>query len=201
MSAKTSKQPRGVAILAVLAVVLVLTMTITFAITLSQHERREAGKSVHNTSMQTMADSTLQLARNFFAANYANWTTYLTYFVQHPVQIDTPNNVKNYLNKLQGAHPELFAQAPAGYSCFMYVVDNVDELPPAANNPNQDNDLLVYVGAVCIQLDQGGNTEGSQLVTELTAPLLFTPTANMYRSQASGGSQDNNNMTVVAGFR
>ena len=51
------------------------------------------------------------------------------------------------------------------------------------------------------QTNQGGSTEQSQLIAELTAPLLFSPTANIIQSQASGGSQGNNNDSQMNAFR
>ena len=110
-----------------------------------------------------------------------------------------------YITKLRGDRPELFAQLPAylasNFDCFMYAQDNVDEFAPVANNPNHDNDLLIYVGAVCAQKNQGGSTEQSQLVAELTSPLLYSPTGNIIQSQASGGSQGNNNDSQMNAFR
>jgi Tfp pilus assembly protein PilX len=192
---------RGMAIVVVLGIVALLLSIASFAIVLSQQERKNAGKEIHNASIQEMTESTLQLARNFFAANYFKWGSYLAYFVDNPVQIKDPTAAKTYVANLKTAHPELFANPPSGYDCFMYAQDNVDEFPPVPNDPKRDNDLLIYIGAVCIQQQQGGSTQRDQLIGELSAPLLYSPTANIYRSQASGGSQDNNNTSVVAGYR
>jgi len=102
-------------------------------------------------------------------------------------------------------HPELFAQLPSylssNFDCFMYAQDNVDEFAPVTNNPSVDNDLLIYVGAVCAQRNQGGSTLQNQVIAELTAPLLYSPTANIYTAQASGGSQGNNNDSVMNSYR
>jgi hypothetical protein len=54
---------------------------------------------------------------------------------------------------------------------------------------------MIYVGAVCAQRNQGGSTQGNQLIAEVSAPLLYTPSDNIIESQASGGSQGNNNET------
>jgi hypothetical protein len=198
---KVDRSARGMAILLVMGIVFLLLSIASFAIVLSQQERKNAGKEIHNASMQEMAESTLQLARNFFAAQYFSWGVYLAYFVDNPVQIKDAAAAKAYVAKVRAAHPELFGNAPAGYDCFMYAQDNVDEYAPAPNDPKRDNDLLIYIGAVCIQQQQGGSTVSNQLIAELSAPLLFSPTANIYRSQASGGSQDNNNTSVIAGYR
>jgi hypothetical protein len=193
------------ALLPIILLVAALTVVAAFAIKVSGTERAQAGKSVHNVSMQIMADTTLQLARNFFAMHYQQWGTYLSYFNTNPVQLASRGSMATYIAKLRTDRPELFVQLPAylasNFDCFMYAQDNVDEFAPVANNPGQDNDLLIYVGAVCAQRNQGGSTESGQLIAELTAPLLYSPTANVIQSQASGGSQGNNNDSLMSTFR
>jgi hypothetical protein len=195
---------RGMALLPIILLVAALTVVAAFAMKVSGTERMEAGKSVHNVSMQTMADTTLQYGRNFFAVRYQQWGTYLDYFVKNPVQLASRANMTAYIAKLRTDRPELFIVLPsylaANFDCFTYAQDNVDEFQ-TTNNPSVDNDLLIYVGAVCAQRNQGGSTQGSQLIAELTAPLLYSPTANIIQSQASGGSQGNNNYSVMSTFR
>lgn len=198
------RSPRGMALLPIIVLVAALTAVAAFAVKVSGTERAEAGRSVHNVSMQTMADTTLQLGRNFFAARYSQWGTYLSYFVDNPVKLATRAEMATYVAKLKNDHAELFVQLPSylsdNFDCFMYAQDNVDEFG-ITNNPRVDNDLLIYVGAVCAQRNQGGSTQSDQLIAELTAPLLFSPTANIIQSQASGGSQGNNNDSVMNTFR
>jgi len=198
------RAPRGMALLPIILLVAALTVVAAFAVKVSGTERAEAGKSVHNVNMQTMADTTLQLARNFFAGRYQQWDTYLAYFNANPVQLQSRAAMATYITKVRGDHSELFVQLPpylaSNYDCFMYAQDNVDEFPPVANNPSHDNDLLIYVGAVCAQKTQGGSTESNQLIAELSAPLLYAPPNNI-TSQASGGSQGNNNDSQMNAFR
>jgi hypothetical protein len=193
------------ALLPIILLIAALSIVAAFAVKVSGTERAEAGKSVHNVSMQTMADTTLQLGRNFFAARYQQWGTYLDYFVKNPVQLASRSDMATYVAKLRTDHPELFVQLPSyladNYDCFMYAQDNVDEFAPLVNNPSADNDLLIYVGAVCAQRSQGGSTQSDQLIAELTAPLLYSPTANIYQAQASGGSQGNNNDSIMNTYR
>jgi hypothetical protein len=202
---RSGRSARGMALLPIILLVAALTAVAAFAVKVSGYERMEAGKSVHNVSMQTMADTTLQLGRNFFAARYQQWGTYLTYFVNNPVQLANRANMAAYITKLRNDRPELFVQLPAylaaNFDCFMYAQDNVDEFAPVVNDPKVDNDLLIYVGAVCAQRNQGGSTESNQIIAELTAPLLYSPTANVIQSQASGGSQGNNNGSLMNTFR
>jgi hypothetical protein len=202
------------AMVIVLGIVIVLSLLVAFAVTMSGRERIATGKLVHNLSIQDLTESTLQRARGFFAQNYGpggnTWNLYLAYFVDHPV-ILTPSGgsaptltqVNASITTLTTDHPELLnPNTPSGYVCYMFVRDNVDEFPPLANNPRQDNDLLVYVGAVCVETQaRGGSNQSSPLVAELTAPLLFNPTAAQYANQASGGTQGLNNSSQVPGYR
>ncbi|MFL5437717.1 MAG: hypothetical protein ACJ79W_01020, partial [Myxococcales bacterium] len=71
MNSTSFRRPaRGMALLPIILLVAFLSAVAAFAMKVSGTERAEAGKSVHNVSMQTMADTTLQLGRNFFAAQY-----------------------------------------------------------------------------------------------------------------------------------
>ncbi|MFL5393788.1 MAG: hypothetical protein ACJ79G_13195 [Myxococcales bacterium] len=205
MNSTSFRRPaRGMALLPIILLVAFLSAVAAFAMKVSGTERAQAGKSVHNVSMQTMADTTLQLGRNFFAAQYQQWGTYLSYFVDHPVQLASRADMSTYVTKLRGDHPELFVKLPDyladTFDCFMYAQDNVDEFAPATNKPRIDNDLLIYVGAVCAQKTQGGSTQTNQIIAELTAPLLYAP-PNTIGSQASGGSQGNNNDSQMNTFR
>jgi len=209
-----SRRMSGMAMMVVLGIVVVLSMVVAFAITMSGRERGETGKLVHNLTIQGLTESTLQRARGFFALNYGpngnTWNMYLAYFVDHPVILAPPGStaptvaqVNTSVGQLTTAHPELMnPNVPSGFSCWMYLRDNADEFPPLANNPRQDNDLLVYVGAVCAQTQTTtGSQQASPLIAELTAPLLFNPTAAQYSNQASGGTQGLNNASQVAAPR
>lgn len=204
-----SRRMSGMAMMVVLGIVVVLSVVVAFAITMSGREQTETGKLAHNLTLQELTESTLQRARGFFAANYgpngSTWNTYLAYFVDHPVIFapsagspPTFGQINASITQLTTDHPELISpNVPAGFSCYMYLRDNADEFPPLANNPRQDNDLLVYVGAVCAQTT---NNLATPLVAELTAPLLYNVTAQ-YQNQGSGGAQGINNASLLAGYR
>jgi Tfp pilus assembly protein PilV len=206
---KTRRQS-GMAMVIVLGVVVLLSIVVAFAINLSGRERRETGKLIHNATIQQMTESTLQRARGFFANNYgangSTWNTYLAYFVDNPVILTPPSGttaatqITNAINALNSAHPELInPNTPAGYSCYMYLRDDMDEFG-TANNPKQDNNHLVYVGAVCAQTAINLSQQSSPLVAELTAPLLYNPVLQ-YANQASGGTQGLNNSSTIPGYR
>jgi hypothetical protein len=196
----------GMAMVVVLGIVVLLSVVVAFAITMSGREQNETGKLVHNLSIQGLTESTLQRARNFFAANYGpngnTLNSYLAYFVTNPVKlVPSGSSSPTYAQvnaaigpggTLTAAHPELInPNTPAGYACYMFVRDNVDEFPPLANNPSRDNDLLVFVGAVCAQTAAGGgSTATTPVVAELTAPLIYN-NGQQYTSQAAQGSGNN----------
>jgi hypothetical protein len=115
MTSIRSQHPaRGMALLPIILLIGALTIVAAFAVKMSGTERANAGRAVHNTSMQTMADTTLQLGRNFFAARYSQWGTYLDYFVTHPVQLASRSTLSTYIATLKSDHPELFVSLP-GY--------------------------------------------------------------------------------------
>ena len=201
----------GMAMVLVLGVVVLLSLVVAFAITMAGKEGRDAGKMAHNLTLQEMTEGTLQRGRGFFAQNYgpagATWNLYLAYFVDNPVLLtpsggSTPTfaQVTASLARLTTDHPELMnPNVPPAFSCYLYVRDNVDEFPPLVNDPRRDNDLLIYVGAVCVETRSASN-QASPLIAELIAPLLFNASVQ-YANQASGGTQGLNNASQVPGFR
>lgn len=179
---------RGMALLIALAVVVLLAAVVATAVGWSKNDRLNAGKAIHNLTVQDVTESTLQYGRAFFAqpANYTKWNTYLAYFV----------TTKTFA-QVQTDHPELIPTFPAGtpFNCFTYARDDYDELPPAANNTSVDNNLRVLVGAVC-------TAQVGTLQSELTGVLEYNPTGgNNCSSQFSSGTQGNNNCSLAANYR
>jgi len=176
----------------VLGIVVLLGAMVVTAMSWSQADRVRTGKLVHNQSVQQLAETTLQFGRGYFAANYtpAKWNSYLAYFVS----ARTVAQVKN-------DHPELIPALPAntGYDCFTYAKDDVDELPPAVNDPTVDNNMRIFVGAYC--LEQSPPPGRAALDAELVAPLEYNPVSTASQSQYAGGSQGLSNFSTVAGYR
>ena len=194
------QKARGMAMLTVLGIVVLLTVIVTFALTISGRERREAGKLIHNLTIQQMTEGTLQRARGFFAQNYSAWGTYLTYFVVTPLLLQPASQIPLTLNTLTTDHPELInPNTPSGFSCYMYLRDNVDEFT-TVNDPKVDSDQLVFVGAVCVQTVTNLSDQSTPLIAELTAPIVYTSPVQ-YGNQSSGGTLGANNSSVVAGYR
>jgi hypothetical protein len=174
--------PRGFALVIVLLVIVLLSGVLGGAILYSRQDRLHAAKSVHNLGIQQATETTLQFGRQFFARKqtFDVWSTYLSYFLS-----------ARTFTRVSADHPELIPQFPAGtnYNCFVYARDDVDELPPAAVNPSTDNNMRIFVGAVCATA--AGITPS--LTAELIAPLEYNPNDNRYTAQASGGTDGANN--------
>jgi hypothetical protein len=174
----------------VLGVMVLLSALVVSAMAWSKGDRTRTAKLVHNLGNQQLAESTLQFGRGYYAQNYAKWNTYLDYFAS-----------ARTVAQVKADHPEVMAPIPAdsGYDCFSYAKDDVDELPPAANNPKVDNNLRIFVGAYC--LERAPPPERAALQVELMAPLEYNPASRSCQSQFSGGTQGVNNCSTVAGYR
>jgi hypothetical protein len=183
MSSKIVR-PRGLALVVVLSMVVLLTVLVSFAITISNADRTLAARQIYNSAGNEVLESALQYARGMFATNYLSsnqWSTYLGIdYSGIPATVPT-------------GHPELSVpNLPSGYTCVVYAKDDIDE-PVGHNNPSYDNNLRIFVGAVC-QTPQGA-------LSELSAPLEYNPTATTYSSQGSGGTQGINNYVRQQGYR
>jgi len=177
-----SRAQRGLAMVVVLSMVVLLTVLVAFAITVSNQDRGQAGKQISNTTVNTVLEASLQYGKGMFAANYLTsnkWGDYLALdYTGLPATVPA-------------GHNELVVPSlPGGYTCVVYARDNIDEQP---SNPNVDNDLRIFVGAVC-QTPDGK-------IAEISAPLDYNPTALTYGSQGSGGTQGTNNAARTATIR
>ena len=160
---------RGLAMVVVLSMVVLLTLVVSFAITVSNRDGAQVGKQIHNLTVQNVAESSLQYARQFFSINYLAWNNYLA--LSYPPVV--------------GNNPELFPAVPSGYNCYIYARDDADEIPPALSDPTHDNNHLIYIGARC--------TGPNNTTAELSAPLLWDASRTSYSSQGSGGTHGINN--------
>jgi hypothetical protein len=183
----STRPERGFAMVMALGVIVLLLSVLAYAIAYSQQDRVHTGKSVHNATVQGLTESTLQFGRSFYTLNYPFWPTYLSYFL-------TPRTAA----QVKTDHPELVPPLPAGvgFDCYVYARDDVDELPPAANNPAVDNNLQIFIGAVCVQ-----SGAANPLQSELIAALELDPSSALCQTQFGGGTQGLNNCSTAAGYR
>ncbi len=179
-----ARPPRGLALVVVLSMIILLTVLVSFAITVSNQDRQQASKQISNANVNEALESSLQYGRSLFFANYISsnqWSNYLAL------------NYTGLPTTVPSGHNELVVpNLPSGFNCVVYARDDIDE-PPGAGNPNVDNNLRIFVGAVC-------QTPDGKLA-EISAPLEYNPTANTYTAQGSGGTQGINNYSRQQGYR
>jgi hypothetical protein len=187
------RRSRGSALVVVLALTTIMTLLVAAAIVVSGQDRKNAGKIVRNTNLQDLTEATLQFGRAYFTQNFTLWNTYLAYFAGSP----------SYTNVTQ-QHPELVFPGANGteFSCIIYLHDDIDELPPAANNPSSDNNLRVFVGAYCT-MNPFATPRNLQYASssEMSAPLAYNPAQTQCQAQFSGGTQGLNNCSTPIGYR
>jgi hypothetical protein len=158
--------------MAVILGMLVSLLTYAFA------QRRAAINYARGADRLTCAQSGLQLARAYFARNFTRWNTFLSQpNIYNPIQMATWNNPTSTprgpadispTSPLRASNPELFIDVDGDNQpdVFIYIRDNQDEFPPAADNPLRDNDQNVIVGTICIS---------TTMVPQSTGPAPAVP--------------------------
>ena len=165
-----ARAQRGFAIFAVLGVVLVMATIVAFTIAISSKERTNAGKNVHNQNVHNATESALQFAKGYFVHQYPNgcWDRYLKYFVLHPPKTGSWADLSATVAAVKAFDPYL-TPTESGFQCFLYARDDIDEVG-SPNDPTKDNNLFIFVGAVCGQQVPGRT---APLIAEVEAPLMF----------------------------
>ncbi len=153
---------RGSSLLATMIMLAVILGLVAALLSYSFAQRRSAINAARSTDRLTCAQSGIQLARTYFARNFTQWNTFLSQpNIYNPIQMATWNNPSSTppgpadispTSPLRTSHPELFVDVDGDNlpDVFIYIRDNQDEFPPAADNPFRDNDQNVIVGAICI---------------------------------------------------
>jgi hypothetical protein len=177
-----SRPQRGLAMVVVLSMVVLLTVLVAFAITVSNQDRGQAGKQISNATVNSVLEAALQYGKGMFAANYLTSNKWGDYLALDYTGLPTT---------VPAGHNELVVPSlPGGYTCVVYARDNIDEQP---SNPSVDNDLRIFVGAVCQTPDRK--------IAEISAPLDLNPTSLTYGSQGSGGTHGTNTAARTTTFR
>jgi hypothetical protein len=105
--------------------------------------------STHSTQMtrtgisaQFCAEAGLVAAHSAVASSYSSWGTALATTAATPAgSIPTEPAFFSSINH------DVDGDGAADFT--LYIKDNSDELPPASDNPAQDNDLRVYIVSRC----------------------------------------------------
>jgi hypothetical protein len=153
---RRGRAQRGSALIVTMSVMAVVMLAVASLMLVVQHTRINAINQARSMPRNYCVDTGLQLARLYFGNNFSSWNTYLSDPAHYDPVVSSWNPAATAANPtsaaLQAAHPELFADLDGDGQpdVYIYVRDNADELPPATENWMRDNDMQVYVGAVCI---------------------------------------------------
>lgn len=205
MNARRSE--RGTALLTAVILMAVLLFAVASLLSYAGRVHREAIRAARRQNRLSCAEAGLQLARRYYAANYSQWNTFfanpqiynpvpaawMTAAGLSPASPGTVGQAGNPLNN----QPQLFADLDGDHQAdvYIYLRDNQDELPPATDDWQRDNDGAAIVGAVCISKTmvprlEDGQVDPSQLTSE--ALLIVNDVPARYRMGYGCGNGDGN---------
>jgi len=199
---------RGSALLVAMGVALVLLTIVAGLFVMAGAERRRASVPARQLQRVGCAQAGLQLARSYYLAHYGDWGAYLSNpKVYDPIKADWMSTAAGCVSGCGASNPtdatfqttnkSLFfdLDGDSKADVYIYIRDNEDEMPPAANSWIADHDLSVFVGSVCVSstltpLGTNGKPDPSQLNAE--ALLTYHPTTPPYSQAANGPTGDGN---------
>ncbi|HTE54930.1 MAG TPA: hypothetical protein VK698_28950 [Kofleriaceae bacterium] len=161
---------RGAAMLLIATLLIALLAGGGVALYLQLQSTKSAGMVKAARTSLYCAEAGLAASRGIIALNYLTWPTAL--------DASTSNDPPWY--PLVG---DIDGDGVDDYE--VRIRDNDDEVPPAPNDPERDNDRQVFAVAHCIK-----NTEVSREVVEL---LLVASSGHVYRNQSGGGAFSSGN--------
>jgi hypothetical protein len=174
---KRRSNQRGSGLLTVMSVTTVLLLLVASLFYIVQRNAANAIAQARSLPRSYCADTGLQVSRAYFGKNYAKWNTFLADPSHYNPVVASWNPAGTAADPtslaLQAAHPELFVDIDGDgkVDVYLYVRDNPDELPPATENYLRDNDMQVFVGAVCVSStlvprQADGSVDSSHLTAE-----------------------------------
>jgi hypothetical protein len=204
---KSRRPERGAALLFVMSMVALLMMVVLGLLYYTSSARQRSIRAARALTELPCAESGLQIARSYYWANVGQWNSFLsspeTYNPigwtgsSKSIPKAGPNATALETSKakaLRDNFPQLFADLDGDGQpdVYIYIRDDVDESP---NNPLQDNNQTVIVGAVCISdtlvpRRQDGTIDPSMANVEA---MLSYSMANRYTAQRSCGSTGTGN--------
>jgi hypothetical protein len=162
---RVPRRQRGAAALALLLVLCsVAAMLGALAIRGAVADQRIAGAQRRSRTAFYCAEAGLQASRAWFAGNYGQWNA--MFDTSHAPPAGYPVSA------------DIDGDGLADYQVTLR--DNVDEFPPLANNPLQDNDLTAVMVSRCASA-----TLGNRTVEEI---VVVNTRGTSYRTQAGHGS-------------
>lgn len=122
--------PRGVALLLTLVVTSALLLSGFVALELRMSTLRQAGEALRGKEAFYCAEAGLAAGRDHFRAHAKQWTAYLHNNFQLTGQASQEVGVR--------------------FNYAVRILDNVDEFPPFANDPQTDSDQVVLMESTCL---------------------------------------------------
>lgn len=189
---------RGAAMITVLILMGLLAVIVAGLMTYVYQQRLRTIAAARSLKRESCAENGMQYARAFFAANFANWNSYLSnptnYNSQAPAGVD--GGVYEVTTGIPGSL--LYDLDGDGLSdVYIFIRDNPDELKPAIPNPAQDNDQNVFIGAVCISSTMSPRRPDGKVspnLLKVEGLLSYNLPNNGYSSQAGGGTSGVGNL-------
>lgn len=195
-----TRRSQGFAMLVVLMIMALLALVAVFALTNAASDRQRAIRHVRSETRESCTLGGLTYARNYFAANYTNWSTFLSDPTNYNPIYAGGTGVADLtaLSTIAAAHPELFVDldGDAQNDVYVFVRDNYDEFAPAAPNFARDNDQNVIIGALCVSKTmvprrEDNTVDGDRLMVE--SLLAYNQIETGYTAQGQGGSSGGGN--------
>ncbi len=200
------RNERGSALLVTMGLSAVLLLLVAGLFLYAGAGRNRAIQRSREPLREGCAQAGLQLAKGYFLNHWGSLNSYLANpAVYNPVKgqwmsaslysgkcaTDPCTSAVPTDATLRTNHPELFVDLDSdGKSdVFLYVRDNMDELPPAKNDWTHDNDKSVFVGALCISSTLAPRrADGAVDPTLLSAEALVTNDTPDFEYKAQGGN-------------
>jgi hypothetical protein len=210
---RTSRQPRGAAMITVMMLMTVLAAIVASVIAIAGAERTRIALSARSIQRQTCAEDGLQFARSFFANRQAQWDLVLlkpggihpynpvaSYWNTNPAVPTTSlgrSAIKAITTPVPGTALFVDLDGDTQDDVYIYMRDNDDEVFPANSNWGVDNDQNVIVGAMCISNTMvprrpDGTVEGDRVTVE--SVLSFNALTNIISSQSGQGPSGSGNI-------
>jgi hypothetical protein len=199
MNHKRTLKQRGQAMITAIIMMGLLAAIVTSLMVHVHNQRERTIMSARSMTRNSCASSGLQYARTYFSAQFSQWNTYLAApSVYNPVRSPwnaTPTDPKTTIAQHTALQSDIDGDGKA--DVFIYIRDNSDEILPSDENWANDNDQIVYVGAVCISSTmvprrQDGKTDPNLVTME--ALLSYNLPNNGYSSQGGGGTSGTGNI-------
>jgi len=169
----TRTSERGAAVALIMILVSALLAGGALAVYLAVSDTRATGYTSSSRSALFCAEAGLASARAVIGASYASW----------PLLLDgNPDNDPSWY-PIRG---DIDSPGDGRNDYEVTVRDNDDELPPATNNPQRDNDLRVFIVSRCTR-----HNDTPRQVLEL---ITYTGGGTVYRNQSGQGASNGGNV-------